>query len=74
MPIGVLYTVRYAHRASLSAPLASAHLIHYLLKDILDLLVQCFCLTAHLRVIWSGNPVINSNFCESFLECPINEV
>jgi hypothetical protein len=25
-------------------------------------------------VIWSGNPVINSNFRESFLECPINEV
>jgi hypothetical protein len=27
-----------------------------------------------MRVIWSGNPVINSNFCESFLECLINEV
>jgi hypothetical protein len=38
------------------------------------LLVRCFCLTAHLRVIWSGNLVINSNFRESFLECPINEV
>jgi hypothetical protein len=25
-------------------------------------------------MIWSGNPVINSNFWESFLECPINEV
>jgi hypothetical protein len=31
-------------------------------------------LTAHLRVIWSGNPVINSNFRESFPKYPINEV
>jgi hypothetical protein len=31
-------------------------------------------LTARLRVIWSGNPVINSNFRESLLECLINEV
>jgi hypothetical protein len=44
------------------------------LKDILDLLVRCFCLTARLRVIWSGNLMINSNFRESFLECLINEV
>jgi hypothetical protein len=44
------------------APPASAHLIHCLLEDIFDLLVRCFCLTAHLRVIWSGNSVINSNF------------
>jgi hypothetical protein len=44
------------------ALLASTHLIHYLLKDILDLLVRCFCLTARLRVIWSGNLVIKSNF------------
>jgi hypothetical protein len=49
-------------------------LIHCLLKDILDFLVQYFYLTAWLRVIWSDNPVINSNFHESFLECPINEV
>jgi hypothetical protein len=56
------------------APPASAHLIHCLLKDILDLLLRCFCLTAHLSVIWCGNPVINSNFCESFPEGPINEV
>jgi hypothetical protein len=56
------------------APQASAHLIHCLLKDILDLLVQWFYLTAHLRVIWSGNPVINSNFRESFPLCLINKV
>jgi hypothetical protein len=56
------------------ALLASAHLIHCLLKDILHLLVRCFCLTARLRVIRSGNPVINSNVHKSFLECPINEV
>jgi hypothetical protein len=55
------------------APLASSHLIHHLLKDILDLHVRCFCLTARPRVIWSSNPVINSNFRESFLKCPINE-
>jgi hypothetical protein len=36
------------------APLASAHLIHCLLKDILDLLIPCFCLTACLRVIYGG--------------------
>jgi hypothetical protein len=56
------------------APLASTHLIHCLLKDIFDLFVQCFCLTAGLRMIWSGNLMINSNFQESFPECPINEV
>jgi hypothetical protein len=56
------------------APPASAHLIHCLLKDTFDLLVQCFYLTARLRVRWSGNPAINSNFCESFPECLINEV
>jgi hypothetical protein len=53
---------------------AFSHLIHYLLKDILDLLIQSLCLATHLRVIWHGNPVINSNFRESFSECPINEV
>jgi hypothetical protein len=53
---------------------ASTHLIHYLLKDILDLLLRGFCLTTHLRVIWHDNPVVNSNFRENFLECPVNEV
>jgi hypothetical protein len=51
----------------------SVHLIHRLLKDIIDLLVRCFCLTTRLRVIWSGNPVINSNFRESFSEFSIND-
>jgi hypothetical protein len=37
------------------APLAFVQWIYYLMKDILDLLVQCFCLTAHLRMIWSGH-------------------
>jgi hypothetical protein len=57
-----------------ACPLDFAHLIHCFLKDILVLLVRCFCLTARLRVIWSSNPFINSNFHESFLECLINEV
>jgi hypothetical protein len=55
-------------------PPTFAHLIHCLLKDIFDLLVRCFCLIARLRVMWSDNPMINSDFRESFLECLINEV
>jgi hypothetical protein len=43
--------------AELALP-TPAHLIHCLLKDIIDLLVRCFCLTTYLRVIWSGNLVI----------------
>jgi hypothetical protein len=54
--------------------MSSSHLIHRILKDILDLLVQCFCLTTHLSVMWSGNPVINSNFHKSFPECMIIKV
>jgi hypothetical protein len=42
--------------------------------DILHLLARCFCLTARLMVIWSGNLVINTIFQESFSECLINEV
>jgi hypothetical protein len=53
---------------------ASAYLIYHLLKDILDLLVRCFCLNARLRVIFCGNLVINYNFHESIPECLINEV
>jgi hypothetical protein len=45
---------------------ASAHFIHCLLKNILDLLVRCFCLTAHLRVIWSGNPVFTPTSVRAF--------
>jgi hypothetical protein len=35
---------------------------------------QSFGTWATPRMIWSGNPVINSNFWESYPECSINEV
>jgi hypothetical protein len=42
--------------------------------DVLDLLVQCFCLATCLRVVWSSDIMTDPMFCQVFAKVLVNKV